>query len=266
MPKEILKTAVIQFNATDDKARNLGRACHYVEQAAGQGAKFILLPEVFVYRGRLSQELRETVVEKIPGETTGTFGELARTHKAHILLGSLYERSPDRLRPYNTSVLISPDGAIAAKYRKINLFEARVGGKRVREADQFSAGGKAALASVGPFRVGMSICFDLRFGSLYNKYRCAGAHILVVPSAFTHETGKAHWQTLLRARAIENFCYVLAPNQIGEDHRGIRYYGHSLIISPWGEVLQEASGYKEEIIYGTLEMDQLQLTRSRIVI
>lgn len=266
MGRQTLHAAVIQFNATADKRKNLHRAREYVEKAARGGANFILLPEVFVYRGRLTRQDRDDIVEKVPGETTGMFSQVAHEYGVHILLGSLYERSRDPRRPYNTSVLIGRDGKIAARYRKQNMFEARIGSKRVREADQFSAGRQSMIAAVGPFRVGLSICFDLRFGSLYNKYRRAGAHILVVPSAFTQETGKAHWKTLLRARAIENFCYVLAPNQIGKDHRGIRYYGHSLIISPWGEVLQEASGYKEEIICGTLEMDQLQQTRKRIAI
>ena len=184
----------------------------------------------------------------------------------HILMGSIYEQSADPRRPFNTSVLIDPLGRIQAKYRKKNLFEARVGKKHVREADQFSAGRRSVVGRVGPFRVGMSICFDLRFGSLYNKYRLAGADVLVVPSAFTLETGKAHWITLLRARAIENFCYVLAPNQIGRDHRGITYYGHSVIIDPWGKILQEASGAKEEIIYGTLEGETIRETRKRITL
>ncbi len=262
--KRELKTGLIQFNATADKAVNVRRARDFVRRAAGGGAQFILLPEVFTYRGRLGDT--DNIVEKVPGETTELFAAEARSLGVHILLGSVYERSRDPRRPYNTSVLIDPKGAIKAKYRKIHLFEAKIGSKRVREADQFSAGAKPVTARIGPFRAGLSICFDLRFGSLYNKYRRDGANLLLVPSAFTEETGRAHWVTLLRARAIEHFCYVLAPNQIGRDHRGIRYYGHSVIISPWGEVLQEAAGYKETIIYGTLNLEHVEKTRKRIIV
>lgn len=256
--------AVVQFNATDQKEDNIRRAIKFVINAANKGAKFVLLPEVFVYRGRNVHS--DKVAERVPGPITRLFADIAQKHKVHILIGSLYEISKDAKRPFNTSVLIDSDGKIQAKYRKIHLFEAKVNRKHVREASQFSAGKKSVLTEVGSFRVGLSICFDLRFGWLYNKYRVEGADILVVPSAFTEETGKAHWMALLRARAIENFCYVLAPNQIGQDHRGISYFGHSAIISPWGEVIQEASGYKEQIIYGTLEGKLLQQIRKRIMI
>jgi len=183
---------------------------------------------------------------------------VAKKHKVTILAGSICEHIPGKNKVYNTSVLIDARGVVAAKYRKNHLFDALVGGTNIKESQHFCAGRRMAAARVGSWTVGLTICYDLRFPELYQKYRKAGAHALCVPSAFTKITGQAHWETLLRARAIENLCYVLAPNQIGKDGRGIANYGNSMIVDPWGKVLARASGDKEEIIFADLDQKTLK--------
>ena len=258
-----LKTAVIQFGAGKDKERNLRRAASLVETAARAGAKFILLPELFVYRGRGSLPELQAASETVPGPTTKTFAKLARKHRTFILLGSLYEKSRGR-KVYNTSVLLNPQGRVQAKYRKIHLFDADIGRHALRESQRFLKGKRPVLTKVGPFKVGLSVCFDLRFPELYAYYARKGADILVVPSAFTHKTGQAHWEILVRARAVENQCYVCAPNQFGKDGRGVTSYGHSLIVHPWGDVLAEAPGARTKIMYATLKRQEIQRARKTV--
>jgi predicted amidohydrolase len=182
---------------------------------------------------------------------------LAKKHKVAILAGSICERIPGEKKVYNTSVLINEFGEVAAKYRKTHLFNAVIGKTKVNESQHFLAGRKMVLVNIGIWTAGLSICYDLRFPEFYRKYTKAGADILCVPSAFTKVTGQAHWEILLRGRAIENLCYVLAPNQIGTDGRGIIHYGNSMIIDPWGRILARASHDKEEIIFADLQRNQL---------
>ena len=152
-------------------------------------------------------------------------------------------------------------GQITAKYRKIHLFDARLGDQIIKEKDNFIPGRRLMSARAGEFRVGLSICYDLRFPDLYQNYARKGVEILTVPSCFTKKTGEAHWETLLRARAIENLSYVLAPNQIGCDIRGMQAYGHSMIISPWGKVLARGSARGQEIIFGEVDMEEVRKAR-----
>lgn len=257
-----MKTAVIQFNAASDKNRNIKRALSLVRRAITQKAKFILLPEIFNYRGKADARkgLRD-IAEDLPGASTSPFMEEARRRRVFILAGSVCERIANDKKVFNTSVLINTRGEIVAKYRKINLFDAVIGKTRLRESRRFRGGHGTAASKVGPWMVGLSICYDLRFPELYQKYAQAGADVLCIPSSFTKETGLAHWETLLRARAIENLCYVLAPNQIGKDGQGIASYGNSMIIDPWGKILARASGDREEIIYARLDKGILKKRR-----
>ncbi len=261
-----LKTAVIQLRATDNKAENIERAVFLVQQAIRRQAEFILLPEIFVFRGRWTGLDIEEIAEEIPGASITPLMALARRHKVFILAGSIFEKSKTAKKVYNTSVLINNRGDIVCKYRKRHLFDANVGGKRIREFDQFVAGTKSAMARIKGFAAGLSICFDLRFPELYREYAFLGVQVLCVPSAFTHQTGKAHWEILLRARAVENLCYVLAPNQTGKDSRGIRCYGHSMIVDPWGKILARASADKEEIIFANLDRKTLKRRRSSLFV
>lgn len=257
-----MKTAVIQLNATDDKRENIQKALSFVRQAISKKAKFIVLPEVFSFRGRVgARDGFRDIAEGIPGESLRPLMALARRHKAFILAGSIYEKVGGSSRVYNTSVLIDAHGSIRARYRKIHLFDAVVGKKRVRESEYFLPGRQLKTASVEKFKIGMSLCYDVRFPQMYRAYARAGADILCVPSAFTQETGMAHWEVLLRARAIENLCYVTAPNQAGKTGQGIHHYGNSMIVDPWGTVLARASAGKEEIIFARIRRGEI--TRRR---
>jgi predicted amidohydrolase len=257
-----MRVAAVQLRASKDKGRNIANALKLVRRAAHNGAAFVALPEVFNYRGPLkTKTFLSSVAEPVPGGSVVPFLSVAREHGIFVLLGSLYERVPGEKRVYNTSVLIDDKGRVRAVYRKIHLFDAYIGKKILKESDVFKPGRKGVLADIGGFRAGLSICYDLRFPDFYRAYGKKGATLLMVPSAFTHKTGQAHWKALLRARAIENLCYVVAPNQIGEDARKVRSYGHSMIIGPWGEVLAEASGEREQIIYADLEMSELRRVR-----
>jgi len=256
-----LKVALLQFCAGSDKKANLARATGMSRQALEKGAKFILLPEVFNFRGDArDKENFIKAAEKIPGPTVGAFIPLAKKYKASFLLGSILEKA-FQSRAYNTSVFIDPSGTIAAKYRKIHLFDARIGDKIVREKDCFLAGRRLVTAKADGFRLGLSVCYDLRFPELYRDYARRGVEILTVPSCFTKKTGQAHWETLLRARAIENLSYVLAPNQVGIDARGIEAYGHSMIVSPWGEIIACGSAAKEEIVFGEIKIEEVRRAR-----
>jgi deaminated glutathione amidase len=256
-----MKVALIQLCAGADKAANLSKALTMSMEALKGGADFILLPEVFNFRGDTrNKELLARAAEKIPGPSTNAFIPIAKKHNVSFLLGSILEKAPAP-QAYNTSVFISSRGEIAAKYRKIHLFDARIGDKIVREADCFRAGRRPATVKIGEFRAGLSICYDLRFPGLYQNYARRGVEILTVPSCFTKKTGEAHWEALLRARAIENLSYVLAPNQIGTDARGMQAYGHSMIISPWGEIIARAGGSAQEIIFGEINMEEVHKAR-----
>ena len=257
-----MKTAVIQLNATGNKEKNMQRALALTQKAIAREAKFILLPEAFHFRGKV--DLRggfRNIAERIPGASTKPFMDMAKKYRVTILAGSICEKISEQKKICNTSVLIDPSGRIAARYRKMHLFNAMIGTTKVKESRLFRSGRKKAAAKIGPWRVGISICYDLRFPELYQAYARDGIEVLCVPSAFTKTTGQAHWETLLRARAIENLCYVLAPNQTGKDGRGITSYGNSMIVDPWGKVLARASGDKEEIIYAKLDKNFLQERR-----
>ena len=256
-----MKVALLQFCAGQDKAANLSKALTLSREALGRRAKFILLPEVFGFRGDTrNKELVAKATEKIPGPSSEVFLSLAKKHKASFLLGSILEKAPD-MRAYNTSVFIDTRGIITSKYRKIHLFDARIDDKIIKEADCFVPGRRPASVKIGEFRAGLSVCYDLRFPQLYQNYARRGVEILTVPSCFTRKTGEAHWETLLRARAIENLSYVLAPNQVGKDARGMQAHGHSMIISPWGEIIAQGSANAQEIIFGEINIEEVRRAR-----
>lgn len=258
-----MKIAAIQLNAGQDKKKNLKKAVHMVETAVQKGAVFIALPEVFNFRGPLNKRTLSAVSEKIPGPSCEPFLKISRAKKVFILLGSLYEQSAKQ-KAYNASVLIGDNGRIIGKYRKNNLFTAVVGKKNINEARWFLPGKKGTLARAAGFRIGMSVCYDLRFPQMYQKYARQGCDLLTVPSSFTRSTGQAHWESLLRARAIENMSYVVAPNQTGKDGNGVVSYGNSMIVSPWGEILARASGTKEEIIFAQVTKEKIKEARQRM--
>ena len=234
--------AVIQLSSSSDAEGSIAMAHQLIRQAAQRGAALIVTPENTNFLGPHDEKVR--CAETLDGPTVRAFAALARELGVHLLLGSFNERASTPGKCYNTSVLFLPDGSIGSTYRKIHLFDVDCGpGVRFKESDTVEAGAAPTLAHTDLGTLGLSICYDLRFPELYRRYAREGASILTVPSAFTMTTGKDHWEPLLRARAIENQCYVMASGQCGtHDDEGLREsYGHSMIIDPWGHVVAMCS-------------------------
>lgn len=234
--------AAIQMSSTADTEANWSQASELIERAARYGATLIATPENTNFLGPPDVKLR--VAEPLGGPITLRFAELARRFQIHLLLGSFNEASEDGARCRNTSVLFGPDGQVDASYRKIHLFDVDVPGSvSYRESDHVERGADRVVARTDLGSIGLSICYDLRFGSLYRGLVAEGAEILAIPAAFTMTTGRAHWEPLLRARAIECQSYVIAPAQYGRhDDPGLREsYGHAMIVDPWGQVVASAS-------------------------
>lgn len=239
-----MDVAVVQLNSQDDLASNLGRARHFIDRAADAGAKLVALPENFAFMGEEAQkrELAERLDGAFPGPILAALSEAASTRGVWVLGGGMPEQSEDPSRPYNTSVLMDPKGALAASYRKVHLFDVSLpDGTTLRESAATSPGGDEVTTEVEGVRFGLSVCYDVRFPELYRRLVHQGSRVVTVPSAFTVTTGKDHWHTLLRARAIENQVYVLAPAQYGKHPRGRQTYGKSLVVDPWGEVIAQCS-------------------------
>lgn len=255
-----LAVALVQMASGECKEDNVATAIRLVIAAAQAKAKFILLPEVFTYRG----ETPATQAESLDGDTLVRLRKIARQYKVWILAGSIGEKIGESAHIYNTSALIDPRGIITAAYRKIHLFDAEINGMVIRESERYVAGTHPVMAEVTGRITGLSICYDLRFPELYRSYSADGAQMLCVPSSFTVKTGADHWEVLLRARAIENQCFVLAPNQYGQGTAGVETFGNSMVIDPWGRILARASADKEEIVYATLDFAVLAYIRSSL--
>jgi predicted amidohydrolase len=256
-----LPVALIQLDATSDVDANIERATALAAEAASGGARLVVLPEYLQYRG--DDDGFRASARPIPGPFTEAFGDVARRHDAWILAGSLAETSGDPGCPYNTSVLIAPDGAIAATYRKIHLFDVAVDDGPVdTESARVSAGDQVVVADVDGVKIGLSICYDLRFPELYRTLALAGAEVLAVPSNFTERTGRDHWEVLLRARAIENGAWVVAPGQSGGPP-GNASFGRSMIVDPWGTVVAQAAD-GVGIVRADVETDRVAAVRRQI--
>ncbi len=233
-----MRAAVVQLNSTNDKARNLGAAERLVQAAAADGAELVALPEKWNLLAAGEELLAGA--ESLDGPSLGAARGWAGELGIHLLAGSISEQgSADRA--FNTSVLIGPDGEDLAVYRKIHMFDVDVGGVAYRESAHEEAGEEIVTAPLAEATVGLSVCYDLRFPELFRILAVRGARLLTVPSAFTAATGRDHWEVLLRARAIENQAFVLAPNQVGEASPHFSSHGHSMIVDPWGAVLTTAS-------------------------
>lgn len=234
------RAACVQLRSTDDVAENIRDAVRWVREAAARGAAFIATPENTTLMApdggaKLAHSFDEAHDPALP-----VFSALARELKVWILIGSLAIKVSDT-KTANRSFLFAPDGSIAARYSKIHLFDVQLAsGETYRESNTVAGGDTAVVADTTMGKVGLSICYDLRFPQLYRKLAQKGAFLFTVPSAFTVPTGSAHWHVLLRARAIENGAFVIAPAQGGTHANGRKTYGHSLIVSPWGEILAEA--------------------------
>jgi nitrilase len=258
-----MKVALVQMDSRTDKARNVRKALDFVRRAFSKKAKFVLLPEYFYFIGKIggTEDLRK-IAEPVGGPTTEVFADLAKKSRGYVLLGSIYERIPGQNKAYNTSVLVGPSGKVLAMYRKRNLFHVHLAKKEIREARVFEPGKTLRVVPVEGFKLGMSVCFDVRFPGLYAASAQRGANVFSVPSAFARTTGKPHWEVLLRARAIETLSYVLAPNQTGLKAGGVPCWGHSMIVDPWGQIVCQASQNNEEIVYGDIALDRIKKTRA----
>jgi deaminated glutathione amidase len=258
-----IRVAAVQLSSGAHPSANVERARELVRRAASEGTSYIQLPEYFNFRGPASRY--SSVAESIPGPTTEIFAALADELDVVIHIGSMFERSSHPDKSYNTSVVIDRDGEILATYRKGHLFDVNVPGEVVHEESRHIApGDQLSVVDVAGVRLGLSVCFDLRFGELYRQLSLHGATVLAVPSSFAVATGRVHWEVLLRARAIENHAYVIAAAQAGISDEGVSSYGHSLIIGPWGEVLAESPVDGEDIIYATITADEVVRRRSQI--
>jgi predicted amidohydrolase len=233
-----MRVAAVQINSTAEKARNLATAEALVRAAAADGAELVGLPE----KWNLLADGEELVAgaEPLDGPSLTAARGWARTLGIHLLAGSISERVGDDEKPFNASVLIGPDGEDLAVYRKIHMFDVDAGGVSYRESAHEQAGSDIVTAPVGEVLAGLTVCYDLRFPELFRILAVRGARLLTVPAAFTAATGRDHWEVLLRARAIENAAFVLAPGQVGQAPPHFSSYGRSMIVDPWGVVLATA--------------------------
>ncbi len=258
-----LTVGLVQFTAGDNPAANCEALLGYVNQAADGGVGFVLTPEVsnIISSSRSHQE--KVLHRQEDDPTLKALTALAKTREIFLLIGSLALKSGgDRF--LNRAFLIAPTGEIIAHYDKIHMFDVALGGgESYRESAQFQPGNRAVLAETDIGKIGLTICYDLRFPHLHRALAQAGAEILTAPAAFTVPTGKAHWHTLLKARAIETGCFILAPAMVGQHSPKRATYGHSLIISPWGEVLADG-GTAQGVTFATLDLKLVQEARAKI--
>jgi predicted amidohydrolase len=253
--------AVCQLNARDDRNANLSVARGLLERAASAGAEFAILPEYVDYLGPGDGAPKP---EPIDGEFAEFFAAAARELGIWVHAGSFHEVGPDERRTYNTSLIFNPAGDLAATYRKIHLYDVEIPGRvSYHESRSVAPGAEIVVAAVGDLRLGLSICYDLRFPELYRRLALAGANVLVVPAAFMTHTGRDHWEVLLRARAIENQCYVVAAGQIGDHDPGRTCYGRSMVVDPWGTVIAQAPDVSG-VTVADLDLDRLSTIRAEL--
>lgn len=264
-----MRTALVQLTVSDDPAANLAATLDYIRQAVGQGAGFVLTPELTNGLSSSRAHQRSVFRHEEDDETLAALRAEAKAAGIWLLIGSLGLLTHDADGRFaNRSFLIAPDGSVAARYDKIHMFDVNVSATEVyRESEGYRPGGKAVVAETPFAKIGMTVCYDVRFPALYRRLAQGGAQIITVPAAFNHITGAAHWETLLRARAIETGCFVLAPAQTGfhpEAHgKGRKTHGHSLAIAPWGEILADA-GTEPGVTLVDLDLAEVAKARGRV--
>jgi predicted amidohydrolase len=249
-----IRTAAIQMCSSPNKEENLDTAERLMRSAVSSGADLVALPELWSCHG-LEDVYRENA-EPIPGPTTEFLGGLSRELGVYLLGGSILEDDPTSAKLHNTSTFFGPDGEISAVYRKIHLFDVKAPDREYLESRTIAGGREIVIAKAGAATVGLSVCYDVRFPELYRLLALRGAEVLTVPAAFTLQTGKDHWELLLRARAVENQAYVVAPAQWGQKADGRWTYGRSVIVDPWGTVLAQCPD-RDGYALATLDLDYL---------
>jgi predicted amidohydrolase len=254
-----MRVAVCQLNAREDRTANLAVARQLLDRAAAAGADLAVLPEYVDHLGPADTAPKP---EPVDGEFAEFFAGAARELRMWVLAGSFHEAGPDSGHTYNTSLVFDRDGALAATYRKIHLYDVEIAGRvSYQESRTVAGGAEPVVADVDGVRVGLSICYDLRFPELYRRLAVeGGAQVLAVPAAFMLHTGRDHWEVLLRARAIENQCYVVAAGQIGDHEPGRTCFGRSMVIDPWGTVVAQAP---DTVGMAVADLDLDRLTRIR---
>ncbi|MFG1276713.1 carbon-nitrogen hydrolase family protein [Xanthobacter autotrophicus] len=260
---DTLRIALVQLRSGRDPAANLDATSALVREAARDGARYVQTPEVTNLMELDRDVLFENLREEADDATLKALRQLAKELGIFLHIGSLALKISDK-KAVNRAFMIGPDGEIIARYDKIHMFDVDLGnGESYRESSAYRPGERAILANVGAFRFGLTICYDLRFPSLYRALAEGGAQVLTVPSAFTRPTGEAHWHVLLRARAIENGAYVLAAAQGGKHENGRETFGHSLVVDPWGRVIAEG-GADPGVILAEIDLKEVAAARARI--
>lgn len=259
----VFRAGCVQLRSSDDVSENIAETVRLVRDAAAQGATFIATPENTTLMAPDAGAKLASSYDEAHDPALPVFAALARELNVWLLIGSLAIKVSDT-RTANRSFLISPDGQVTARYSKIHLFDVELaGGEAYRESNTVAGGNEAVLADTPWGKVGLTICYDMRFPQLYRKLAKAGAFLITVPSAFTVPTGQAHWHVLLRARAIENGCFIIAPAQGGAHANGRKTYGHSLIVAPWGEILAEA-GTDPGVIIADIDPELSRAARAKV--
>jgi len=256
------RAACVQNTASREIAANVDWVCLRIDEAVAAGADFIALPETVGLIEPINEQIPAATYSETDDIGLAAFRAKARELSVTILVGSQLILEDGKI--FNRSFLLDTSGEIRARYNKLHMFDIELkNGESYRESDAIAPGDKAVIVETTWGKLGLSICYDLRFAALYRTLAQAGAEFITIPAAFTQTTGEAHWQTLIRARAIETGAFIIAPNQCGH-HCDKRYsYGHSLIVDPWGEILADG-GTEPGIIYADIDLDQVQKVRSRI--
>ena len=259
-----MKAACVQLRSGTDIQDNISAASDLIKMAANQGAEFIATPEMTHILQRSPKRLFAQISEESDDLGVQAFARLAAELNVHLLIGSLAIKTGEK-RAANRSFVFGPGGEIIARYDKIHLFDVTVSRAETwKESNVYDRGREAVIADMGGAKLGMSICYDLRFPALYRHYAQSGAHILSVPAAFTRPTGEAHWQSLLRARAIETGSFVIAPAQGGEHADGRATWGHSMIINPWGDIIAKLDHDSPDIICADIDLCEVDQARRKI--
>ena len=257
-----IAVAAIQLNSGGDKKKNLELACALIDRATALGARVVILPEMFNCHTTMAAMLR--CAENISGPTINALAKKAKKNKINIICGSILEKAK-KGKAYNASVTLNSKGEILQIYRKIHLFDVDVPGEiAFKESQGVAAGDEIVTVEIEGIIAGIAICYDLRFPELFRALAQRGAQVIFMPCAFTAATGRFHWEALLKARAIENQVFIVASNQFGMHPNGIKTYGRSMIIDPYGRVLAEAGSDGETVITSTLDMNLLENTRKEM--
>ena len=267
-----IKVSCIQYTSEESECKTLPKVLKLIQRACTNNPDLITLPECATFIGRDKIQTSENAHFENESLALSEISKLSKKYKVNILIGSLqtkiFLKNKKNNSLVNRSFLINTSGKIVDRYDKIHMFDVNLSnGKRFKESETYLAGNDAVLSQLRirshKVKIGMTICYDLRFPKLYTDLAKAGADILTIPSAFTKFTGKSHWHTLLKSRAIENGCFVVAPAQVGKHFLGRESFGHSLIISPWGEVLADGKN-KETIISSVIDLNEVRLARKML--